>query len=530
MKVSYKRLAKFVACVLAFTIAANLWWLLPLIKFGTTTFPFDYIFSPLSTTLIFQMKLNASNTSILQLLRMLGSWSWFEAEYGNYHLLFSDPLHVVTGLALPVIACGSIYRRKYARLALILTVFLVLGVFMAKSVHEPFSAVNQFIYLNLPHAWIFLNNFQNFTMIIAFSISIMIGILFAGDLPGASHKKLAALILVGLILYNASPFFTSEVLPEESFDVPTYYSDAGRYVNNQPDDFNILLLPPVTYYESYKWGYKGPDILLYFTTKTVLTGSHGFPLQGKLIKLAYNETLSNPTCRFTTALYLLNTRYIWVDTSLVHHETDKIVGYMRNLSALDIQITHVRAFGNITLFENRYYLPRLYSSSDVVLYEGATESLLKKASMFTGTPQANPVFILQEQYEAVGFPAINGTHTRITDYEHVSPVEYRVRVESDGPFFLVLNLPFLPDWLVTDNNVMVDTHVLANGYGNAWYIDSPGDHVINVYYQPQSYFYIGGVASFIFLSVVVLHFVLRRSKLRVKLAQHRQHVALQDAR
>ena len=529
MKVSFKRLAKFVACVLAFTTVANLWWLLPLIKFGTTTFPFDYIFSPLSTDLIFQIKLNASATSIQQLLRMLGMWSWFTPDYGNYHLRFSDPIHVVAGLALPVIACGCIYRRKYAKLALISTVFLVLGVFMAKSVHEPFSFVNQFIYLNVPYAWMFVNNFQNFTMIIAFSISIMIGIVFAGELSGTLRKKLAALILVGLILYNASPVFTSEVLPEESFYVPTYYSDAGRYVNSQPGDFNILILPPVTYYESYKWGYVGPDILLYFVTKSTLTGSHGFPLQSELTKLAYNETLSNPTYQFTTALYLLNVRYVWLDTSLVHPETDKIVGYMRNLSATDKQITYVRTFGNITLFENRYYLPRLYTSTDLFLYEGPTEGLLKKASVFAGTPQTNPVFITQNQYEAVGSPVINGTHTRVTNYELVSPVEYRVHVESDGSFFLVLNLPFLPSWVVTDNNAIVDGHVLANGYGAAWYIDGPGDHVIKVYYQPQSYFYIGGVASFIFLSLVVLYFFLRRSSLRVKLPQHRRHhVVIQE--
>jgi len=114
---------------------------------------------------------------------------------------------------------------------------------------------------------------------------------------------------------------------------------------------------------------------------------------------------------------------------------------MRELSATDKQITYVRTFGNITLFENRYYLPRLYTSTDLFLYEGTTEGLLQKASVFAETPQTNPVFITQNQYKAVGFQAINGTYARITHYEHVSPVEYRVHVESDGSFFLLQSRP-----------------------------------------------------------------------------------------
>ncbi len=81
----------------------------------------------------------------------------------------------------------------------------------------------------------------------------------------------------------------------------------------------------------------------------------------------------------------------------------------------------------------------------------------------------------------------------------ISPVEYEAEITSDQPFWLILSQTFDKGWEVYFNGEKVpeDLHFTANGYCNAWKINSTGDLTIKLYFAPQQYVYYGATASII---------------------------------
>ena len=81
------------------------------------------------------------------------------------------------------------------------------------------------------------------------------------------------------------------------------------------------------------------------------------------------------------------------------------------------------------------------------------------------------------------------------DYDFVRVRELKQRIELfnlDDIFYLVRN------------PLDEDSHYLANGYANAWYIDRVGSYNLTLYFLPQSWFYLAVLVSlFAFLSSII---------------------------
>jgi hypothetical protein len=106
-----------------------------------------------------------------------------------------------------------------------------------------------------------------------------------------------------------------------------------------------------------------------------------------------------------------------------------------------------------------------------------------------------------------------------------SPWSARVKVEAQGPCFLVLNQAFDQGWraylgspgwaqILTGAKQLNARHFMANGYSNGWYIDKPGEYEITLYYRPQALLPLGAIISAVAWGLLVLWFILRRRSVR----------------
>lgn len=111
-----------------------------------------------------------------------------------------------------------------------------------------------------------------------------------------------------------------------------------------------------------------------------------------------------------------------------------------------------------------------------LIFERPTEVVLENISLTKRMRQG--------YLRLVGDPQI---HVRPdVNFRKISQTEYDVEVKgATEPFILVFSELFDMGWSLSDESGNNYTHVVANGYANAWYVDSVGDKKLKLYYSPQ---------------------------------------------
>ena len=198
------------------------------------------------------------------------------------------------------------------------------------------------------------------------------------------------------------------------------------------------------------------------------------------------------------------------------------------------------------VFENKYYLPHVYSATTPIAVDGGmdayfaslqTENINNKdsAAIFLSQQLSQGQWQFIENYKNSSLNyAKTQSSSPVLTFNAVNPTKYEVHVENaTGPFFLVFNENFDSQWKAyirdLNNNpeggsIPEEKHFLANGYANAWYIDpqqlSNGTWQFNVtlYYSPQNYYDAGLLITGITFALIIcyLTYQLKPIKLRIR--------------
>ena len=108
--------------------------------------------------------------------------------------------------------------------------------------------------------------------------------------------------------------------------------------------------------------------------------------------------------------------------------------------------------------------------------------------------------------------------SNITGCQMISPTDYIVKVSYQGPFALFLREGYSPNWIATNSDGKVlNTHFEADGYGNAWIINSTTSSVHIIYKGASIYaglVTITVIVPFLMLSAFVFLRFLNRKKSR----------------
>ncbi|MGA3110547.1 MAG: alpha-(1-_3)-arabinofuranosyltransferase family protein [Candidatus Bathyarchaeia archaeon] len=335
-------------------------------------------------------------------------------------------------------------------------------------------------------------------------------------------------VIIFLILMQVYmfPFWTGDVIyPGGKIELtnritlPTYYYEAGNWINSQSEEFNLLYLPPQAGTFRYVWNntrYGGSDPLdEYIFNKPVIISSWEEPDQYGPYNFSWQviEPLisSNVTGNlFCKMLTIMNIKYI-----ILHNDFDPIftpISTEQVKNDLNGQegISLVKSFGEVDIFENMLWNESaVYATPNAVLAQESLDNLTELGNFSVGK---NIVF-QSNQMKSGQLQFLEGLHQQndapppqIT-FEKINPTDYVVHVNSTQPTFIVLSEYYDTGWTAYVNGVQVSgqNHFIANVYTNAWYIDNTGSFTVTIEFSPQRLVYIGEAISSATLVLCVLY-------------------------
>lgn len=264
---------------------------------------------------------------------------------------------------------------------------------------------------------------------------------------------------------------------------------------------------------------------------------------------------------FYQILSLLNTKYIFLRNDVI-----PAFGYLNgkwnyenirmNLDSLNI--LYKGDYAILYEIPVKYQRPRIYASKKFIMYNKTTENIsdiLPDISKFNEGGDSLLDFGYLNTFDKS--PPYNGSNvmsfenTPVIKIQKVNPTKYIVNLkEAKQPFVLIFLESYQRGWKAyinadkvpcvpakSYNNIKVtecmqylrlfdsndlirpfkpsvpeSSHFLVNGYANGWYIDpkkldlvGDGEFSLTLYYEPQTYYYIGLIISLTTLLICVLY-------------------------
>jgi len=103
----------------------------------------------------------------------------------------------------------------------------------------------------------------------------------------------------------------------------------------------------------------------------------------------------------------------------------------------------------------------------------------------------NQIFLRSNKKEQV----LSQDGAESVEFIKKSAIEYGGKIKLSNPGFLFFKETFHPGWKLSlisaGETIFPKQHLLANLYGNAWYIDKAGEYEFKIEFEPQKYVYIG---------------------------------------
>jgi hypothetical protein len=185
-----------------------------------------------------------------------------------------------------------------------------------------------------------------------------------------------------------------------------------------------------------------------------------------------------------------------------------------------------RQFGELRFYKVDNNLERAYASVNPFIVNNTSEAVDSILSRTDGAGQS--VFITGPAKTLLGnnLPA---SAPKI-ELEKLSPVKWTIHVvDATGPFFLVFNDAYNPQWKAyyesinwvsgfLDSPIPDQFHFVANAYANSWYVDRTGTYTITLYFWPQNFVVAGALVSgvaVVFSLVAVFRTRIESSVLRI---------------
>lgn len=498
-----KMITRFIYVVILL-VAANIWWLFP------------YLMNIREAVI-----LNTSTNSITQALNLA-------TKNENIYKIFfgKDDLALLGSFAIFIYLlsffCISILkiRKTFVVTFLFMT---ILGIFITKGPHEPFSGLFLWMYDNLPGFQIFRRPVSKFYWVFYF---FFISLSFAGLAVINKKNSLKKWIIFAYVpLFLIAVYFVSSFIYMKHpifFSIPKYYYDAKTYLLKQEVD-KVLVIPgffgDFPYYNNTLNKFHGDDFIKYIWNVPIIVPDPSTSSLGTKQKTKDNLIMSQirENKEFCIIAKELGISHILVrqDIDLSSHIEDKPSALIKLLSN-NKSIEQSKYFGNsregITLAtlrnECREKIVSLESEKGSLEYEfqNPTKILVHVSKLETSSPiilRFNfdhnwNLFIIEKNKQRTNNFSSTSIPNNIYDL---------IRAEMD----------------ILDSNKIISqsTHGQKFGYANSWTLDpeyirqnfsekyfknnSDGsiDFDIILYYSAQKYLYIGILIEAVIILIIL---------------------------
>jgi hypothetical protein len=376
----------------------NLWWILP---------AYNNLYSLLRTEKVVPLTFWAhTHSSIIEVIRLFGHWAFYSSVSGKpfvpyAHIYLSNPLVILITFIIPLLAFAALLLKPKKAHVFFFSCLAIISIFLAKGVNPPLGEIYRWFLLSVPFSKAFRVSTTTFLALVALSYSCLIGFTCGNihsklsqlNTTSTSNKRrllknlnqfliTSALILV--ILANSWPLLTGDVFvnwynpPYRGVEVPEYYLEAEEWLCEQEGNFRIFILPHVGLYMATKWGYQGSNIYHFFFSRPLIIDTPSLytrSFSSEVIEYLYETFYNNRTIYFGKILGLLAVKYIIVDTS-INTDFYGLPSVDRDLALLSSQsgIVLLKKFGNLYIYENRFFSPLVYVPSNIALINGSLDS------------------------------------------------------------------------------------------------------------------------------------------------------------
>lgn len=377
------------------TFLASCWWIIPILNY--------YLLSS-STQLVSEVNVLSwswthSRASILNLLMLNGGWGW-RPEYSPYYGIYADNTIFSLLLLVPILlASTAVLFRDRRRINSYFVLLILVFIFLAKGLHEPFSGMNLLLYDLVPYMSMFREPISKFTLALLPFQAVLVGFstnAIAGKLAQyfpnrriLSHISVGFVILV--LMISAFPLLTNPIetktkeIPFSSYiRLPGYWIEAADWLDHQEGDFKVLITPFDDYYQiPYSWGYYGSDSFIErLIQKPIVNPTSSYavnPHAVVLINQLRDAMKFNRTQEFDAIVSLLNVEYILQRNDLDFNYIASIgrdvlnPTEMRLFLSSQANITFVKTIGELDIY--RLQGPKSYARLSTSSYENQTREL-----------------------------------------------------------------------------------------------------------------------------------------------------------
>lgn len=442
-KVLLKLIRRALAVGLLWAIV-NLWWIYPFVKLAGDSFSG----SSSKESNIESLQGVSTNFPIPQILQLRQKYYFnysanSELSWGPFY--DSEISYLISTLGFLIVLVGIIKARRNKHFIYLITIFLV-ALFICKGTNRPFGLTfYKWLFNSFYFTGIFRNSYEKLGLVFVLPYSIYFGIGIFGilDLFKKVKIKISALIIFLFLffVYLINPIWTGKVFWDYYWvKVPQYYQEANNYLNNDPADFRILILPLIPSHGArYSWGYRGDEPSRFIFDKNVISRR-----LNNYYVTKYDEITNNINSH-KSINYLLdqsNIKYLVlnhdIDVKAVGSQDPEVVGqFLRNQEDIEF----IKSYGSLEVFKYTNLSP----TSLFVKDDGEVNHLTYKK--------------------------LNNRHYKI----YISNAKI--------PFNLIFKETFNKNWTAKVNNEPVDSHNLAYEYANGWKINKTGDFEIDVIFK-----------------------------------------------
>lgn len=460
---------------------------------------------------------SSANTTLDNLFKFRGHPSQITFSFND---LLENKLVQFLNYLIVVLAFIPLFTKKQKRITVFCALVFVIGLFLSKANHEPFAAINYFIFEKVPLFGMYRAGWYKFLYFSVFAISLLIPISMVhiqsrleGIMPQKLVSSLAILPLL-TILFLGKPFFVGEVVRKiHKVEIPSEYVLAHESFSQIDGDFSILSLP-YTSGLSLDWGngnfYAGaplPDVILF--GKPVWSDTAFFQKQNT------NDSLAE----YTKILDHTNTKYLVLhkDIPESYEFAGGISGTLNGQSKYSKIKSDISNDHNFSLKENNKFFE---------IYEVNKNLYLPH------------LYINRNQNNLSSIVSVN----------KINPTKLQVVINTDDTTQLISIDAFNKGWklyggylsdpfrngnplnIITDKQVS-SSHFVYDTFQNGWDVDpqyvcniSPkscekkddGSYNISliIEYWPQRLYYIGRAISFT-VFILLLSFMVSKEVIRI---------------
>jgi len=373
----------------ALSALINAWWLVPmaLTLFGSNAAAVVTPTDPDAWNWVY------SRSTLLNAIQMNTVWTWSYPEYFPYATRYTAlPLALAVWLG-PALALSALLFKKGRRHAAVLIygVAAILLIFLSKGPRAPLASINLFLYNHVPGFWLFREPAAKFdiplslaySVLIAFTMQQAVALLRRIRAVGATLAYGSCLIMTVVFVVAPHPLITGEVLPHNRpvlpssrIQVPGYWHEMSRYLNQQPGDGRVVLLPSNSYYAvRYSWGFYGSDELAseLIERPVIRLDMHNFAyLGGRYSSSQLNNVVSSALNDRDPALAgllrLLGVKYVLQRNDVQVELRNGMAlspGAVKEALSSQPDIKLEKSIGSLDLYRVEQALPRVYAPESV---------------------------------------------------------------------------------------------------------------------------------------------------------------------